>query len=563
MNGHEILLHIGGGVALLLWGARMVRTGVLRAFGTRLRTALGRSTRNRGLAALVGLASAGLLQSSTATAMLTASFAQRGLIATGAGLAVMLGADIGSTLVVQLLSFDIGAAAPALILAGLIAFTTAPRSLVRQLGRVGIGLGLMLIALGMVVDASQVLRQSETLPLLLAPLADDPILALLFAALLTWLFHSSVAMVLLVMSFAATGVVAPALAVALVLGANVGSGIVPLVISLSAERSARRVPLGNLAFRTLGALAALAALPMLAPQLDLLGSDPARQVANVHTVFNLVLALACLPLVGLAARLIDRLLPEVPAPDDAGRPRYLDEEVMDSPPEAIARATRETLRMADIVESMMVDVITVFEKDDEALLKEISGRDDAVDRLHEAIKLYLTRITQNAMTPADSRRSVELLTFVTNLEHVGDIIDRNLLPLAQKKMRNRVAFSPAGWRDLEAMHSRAVDQFGLAITVLVSQDLDTARRLLSDKDDLRKQELRASLRHLDRLRSGEIASIETTSLHQDMLREFKRIAAHLTSIAYPILDSAGELRHSRLKQPAAEETTPRRAGDEA
>lgn len=550
MQGHEVLLNIGGGVALLLWGARMVRTGILRAFGVRLRGAVAGSTANRAKAALTGLVAAALLQSATATALLTTSFVQRGLMTVAAGLAIMLGADVGSTLVVQAVSFDISAAAPVLILIGLVAHSTAPRSMVRQLGRASIGLGLMLMALDLVVGASAALRNSEILPLILAPLGDDPILALLLAALLTWVFHSSVAMVLLVMSFAAAGIVTPALAFALVLGANVGGGVVPVTLSLSDEPTARRVPLGNLAFRGVGALAALALLPLVSPHLAALGDDPARQVANFHTVFNLVLALVCLPLVGLAARAVVRLLPQAPAADDAGRPRYLDDAVIDSPTEAIAQATRETLRMADIVESMMVDVIKVFEKDDAALVKEISARDDSVDRLHEAIKLYLTRLNQNAMSSVDSRRSVELISFVTNLEHVGDIIDRNLLPLGAKKIRQGTAFSAEGWRDLCTIHRRAVDQFGLAITVLVSRDLDTARRLLTDKDELRQMELKANAAHLDRLREGTVASIETSALHLDMLREFKSITSHMTSIAYPILDSAGELRSSRLKERA-------------
>ena len=552
MNGHEILLHIAGGVALLLWGARMVRTGILRAYGARLRRAIGRSTRNRVVAALVGLASAGLLQSSTATALLAASFAQRGLIATGAGLAVMLGADVGSTLVVQALSFDLSAAVPVLILVGVIAFTSGPRSTIRQLGRVSIGLGLMLIALRMVVDASQVLRESETMPLLLAPLGSDPILAVLFAALLSWLFHSSVAMVLLVGSFAAAGIVDPPLAFALVLGANIGAGIVPLVISLSEDRLARRIPLGNLVFRTLGALAVLTVLPAVTPLVAELGGDPARQIANFHTLFNIALAVACLPVTGFAARVVDRLLPEAPPPDDAGQPRYLDDDAIASPPDAIARAIRETLRLADIAESMLVDVITVFEKDDETLMRVISDRDDAIDRLHEAIKLYLARIDQTAMSPAEFRRSVELLTFVTHLEHVGDIIDRNLLPLAHKKMRIGVSFPPEAWEELVAMHRRAVDQFALAITVLVSHDLDSARRLVADKDALRVLELDASASQIDRLRGGDAASLEAASLHLDILRELKRIVSHVTSIGYPLLESAGELRHSRLKQPVRE-----------
>jgi len=459
----------------------------------------------------------------------------------------MLGADVGSTLVVQVLSFNVSWVSPVLILLGVVSFLAGPRAQWRHIGRVLIGLGLMLLALTLVVGASQPLRDSTTLQYVLRPLANDPILAVLLAAVITWLAHSSVAIVLLIMSLSVVGVIPVGLGFALVLGANVGSGIIALVLTASGGPLARRIPIGNLLFRTLGAVLVLPLIGFVAPYIALLGSDPGRQIANFHTVFNLALAIAFLPLTSVVGKVLIKLLPEGAGKDGEAKPRYLDPAVINSPSVAIACATREVLRLADTVESMLRGVIEVFRTDDSKLLETISAMDDIVDRLHESIKFYLTQVTRNALSDEDSRRCADLISFTTNLEHIGDIIDKNLLDLAQKKMRNKLTFSEQGWQELTDMHGRALHQMQLAMSVFVSHDIETARQLLKEKERFRELEMQGSQKHLARLRSGRIESIETSALHLDILRDLRRINSHLTSVAYPILDASGELRQSRLK----------------
>jgi phosphate:Na+ symporter len=545
--GHVLLLNIAGGVALLLWATRMVRTGVMRAYGSDLRHFLGRSTNNRLSACAMGLAVTGVLQSSTATALLAVSFASRGLVKIGPSLAIMLGADVGSTLVVQVLSFDISWLSPALILIGVVSFLAGPSVQWRHVGRLLIGLGLMLLALTLVVGASESLRESTTLQYVMQPLANDPILALLLAAVITWVAHSSVAIVLLVMSLTVVGVVPLTLGFALVLGANVGSGIIPLALTASGGAMARRIPLGNLLFRAAGAILVLPLIDLLAPYVALLGTEPGRQIANFHTAFNFALALVFLPLTTVVGNALVKFLPDTGGEGGAIKPRYLDPDVINTPTVAIACAIREVLRMADTVESMLRGVIEVFRSDDSKLLETVSKMDDEIDRLHEAIKLYLTEVTRNPLSAEDSRRCVDLISFTTNLEHIGDIIDKNLLDLAGKKIRNKLSFSEEGWQELTAMHDRALHQMQLAMSVFVSQDIETARQLLREKERFRELEMEGGQKHLARLRSGQIESIETSALHLDILRDLKRINSHLTSVAYPILDASGELRSSRLK----------------
>ena len=517
MSGHELLLHIAGGVALLLWATRMVRTGVQRAYGAELRRLLGRSTKNRVAACGMGIATAGVLQSATATALLTVSFAGRGLIAVGAGLAVMLGADIGSPLVVQVLSFDISALSPVLILLGVISFLAGPSAHWRHLGRVLIGLGLMLLALTLVVGASQPLRDSTTLQYIMQPLANDPVLGLLLAAVITWVAHSSVAIVLLIMSLTTVGVVPVELGFALVLGANAGSGIIPIALTASGPAQARRIPLGNLLFRVAGAAVVLPFIGLIAPWLSLIEAEPARQIANFHTLFNLALAAAFLPFTPAMEWLLARMLPERPGAEGVVEPKYLDPNVVEKPSMAIAGATREVLRVADTVETMLRGIVDILKNDDQKLLETMRPLDDEVDTLQEAIKLYIAKVTRNALDEDDRRRCAEVLAFATNLEHIGDIIDNDMLDMAQKKIRKKLTFSEQGWNELSTLHDRILNQMQLAISVFVSGDIATARQMIREKEHFRELELKGGQSHMERLRSGRVESIGTSALHIDLL----------------------------------------------
>ena len=546
-----VLLDVAGGAALLLWGLRMVRTGIMRAFGSNLRRALGTSLANRFFAFGAGLSVTALLQSSTATALLAGSFASRGLVATAPALALMLGADVGTSLVAQVLSLNLHWLAPALIIAGVIGFSTGERSRRRDLGRAVVGLGLMMLALRMIVGASQPLRDAVPLQGVLAALGGEPLLALLIAALLTWAAHSSLAVVLLIMSLVDVGIVPVKLGFVLVLGANLGGAIAPFFAAMGAPGPGRRVPLGNLLFKSVGVIIALALVGLAGPLVQAIEADPARQIVNFHTGFNLMLAALFLFLTEPAARLTERLLPEQAAETDPRKPRYLDQTAIETPAVAIGCAARETLRMADTIEIMLKRTIDVLVNDNRKLVAEIEQMDDVVDSLHEAIKLYLTEITREALNEADGKRCADIMMFTTNLEHIGDIIDKNLMEMAGKRIKNNLHFSAEGMAEIRQLHSRMVENLRLAMTVFISGDVESARKLLEEKTQFREFERRMSDSHLERLRQGKQESIETSPLHLDILRDFKRINSHITSVAYPILDQAGELRESRLRRNTA------------
>ena len=547
MHGVETILNVLGSVALLLWGVRMVRTGLTRAFGAALRRAIAACSRNRVTAFLGGIAITGLLQSSTATSLLVSSFAGRGLIPLSIAFAIMLGADIGTTIAAQVLSFDLGWVSPLLIGGGVIAFLSSEQVKTRHLGRVAIGLGLMLLSLKLLAAATLPLRSAPAFMALLQGLQDEYVIAVVVGTLATWFVHSSLSVVLLVMSFAGSGLIEPRLALALVIGANIGGALAPYMAQSGADVAARRVPLANLMTR---AIVGVALLPFLGPVVQWLSMiDPSatRLPVNFHTAFNALASLVFLPLVDVVAWACRRLLPDKPVADDPGKPRHLDPNVLDSPAEALGCALRETLNLGDRVADMLRQSIDVFERNDPRAVKAIETADNAVDRLYEAIKLYLVQTSRNELGDEDGRRYVEILTFTTNLEHIGDIIDKNLMELAAKKIRNRYAFSAEGMAELRAFHARVLENLRLALNVFTTRDITLARRLVGEKASLREAESRTADSHFARLRQGRPESIETSSIHMDVIRDLKRINGHLASVAYPILEAAGELADTRLR----------------
>ncbi|HEV2976450.1 MAG TPA: Na/Pi cotransporter family protein, partial [Casimicrobiaceae bacterium] len=371
--GSMVLLDLMGGVALLLWGLHMVVSGVLRAFGPDLRRFLGKALCNRFTAFGAGLGLTALLQSSTATGLMTTSFAADGMVSLVPALAIMLGANVGTTLIVQVLSFNISAAAPVLFVIGLVTFRVGGQSLTRALGRIAIGLGLTLLALHILVDTLAPAEEAPAVRVLLTDITHDPVLCIVIAAALTWAAHSSVAVVLLVMSLAYSHFVTTDAALALVLGANLGSAINPLLEGgVRGDPASRRLPLGNLLNRLVGILIALPLLPLLARELPVLQPDAAKMTAEFHLLFNVALAVIFIGPLDAVAWLLVRILPERKQPADPSLPRYLDETALDTPPLAITNAARETLRMGDTVEVMLRQVMTAIMNNDRRLAVEVS-----------------------------------------------------------------------------------------------------------------------------------------------------------------------------------------------
>jgi phosphate:Na+ symporter len=543
MDATLSLLNLGGSIALLLWGVHMVQSGVQRAFGPDLRRFLAKTLDNRIKAAAAGLGVTTILQSSTATGLMVASFASAGFVALVPALAAMLGANVGTTLIVQALSFDISRVSPLLLLAG-VAMFRAGGARTRDIGRVAIGLGLILIALSMLLEIITPYEDVPSLRILMGGIATDRLISMAFGALLAWAAHSSVAVALLVMSFTQKGVVPLNAALALIIGANIGTALNPLLEGTrGGDAAGRRVVVGNLITRLAGAAVAMPLLPLIGAQLVQVEPNYSRAVADFHTAFNLAIALAFLPLLQPLARVLERLMPVEVGPADPGRPLYLDASALETPSIALGHASREALRMVDVLDSMIEGVADALRLGDREAVARARRQDDVLDALNREIKRYLIRLDPEGLTDDEHRRVEAVLAFSLNLEGAGDVVERNLASFVAKRLKRGIKSSPEDDREIRETFEAVRTNLRSAASVFTTGDKRAARVLSQQKAEFRRREGEAIKAHFARLRQQR--NVAAPSL--DLLRDIKRLNDHLVAAAaYPVLEAAGELMPSRI-----------------
>ena len=545
----QTLLNLLAGVSLLVWGTHIVRTGILRLFGSSLRRFLRVSVANPINAFFAGAGITALIQSSTATALIVAAFAGQGLIGTGQALAVMLGADVGTSLVTVVLSFDLSWLAPLLIFVGIVLFLSRQAEPIGQFGRVLIGLGLITFALHWISVAVKPVVEAAGIKVILTSLTGDVLLYMLVATLLTVLCYSSLAVVLLVATLASLHVIALPVALGLVLGANFGSGILGMLSTLNSPPEARRVTLGNFLFKLIGCLVLVLLLPYVEAPIESMALDAAKEVVLFHLAFNVTLAVAFIFFTAPIARVAERLLPTKPPSDDPAKPRHLDPSALATPTLAISCAAREALRIGDVIEQMLHGMLVVLKTNDRALAERLRKMDDIVDELYTAIKLYLTQISREALEEKEGRRWTDIVSLTINMEQVGDIIERIITDIEDKKIDKGRNFSEAGLAEIFDLHTRLIANLRLGLAVFLNGDLKSAQELLAQKVLFRDLERAYANTHLERLAGQTVESIETSSLHLDLISDLRRINSHFCSIAYPILEEAGVLAKTRLKEP--------------
>lgn len=540
---------------LLLFAVHMVRSGMEEAYGPALRRLLGGARQSQVTAALGGAVVAVMLQSSTAVALLACGFAVGGVLTLSTGVALVLGADLGSALVVRILSFDLGWLIPVCLLVGGVMHLKLRGHRVREVGRMVLGIGFVLLSLKLIGSATAPLRDGSMLAFVSAYLASDYLTAFVVGALFTWLVHSSVAAILMVAAFATQGLLPLEAGVPLVLGANFGGGLIAFWLSRGLAVEAQRIPVANLIFRALGSVAVLIAAEAFNLPIGVLGAHAGAALVNFHVIFNAGLIAMGLPFVGPMARLTQRLLPGVHAAGNGDDPfrrvSALDRAVIDRPQLALASATRELLRMGALVEAMVRPVMDLLKTGSAEEIARLRDMDKAVNQAHADIKFYLAEVNRGEMTSAEAQRSIELTDFAINLEHAGDVVAKNLLVLAQERLDKNWRFSAQGSSELTELHQRLLDNMHLALNVLLSQDPSSARQLVIEKEKMRELERRSHDGHLRRLQSGNPESIETSGMHLEVARGLKEINSLLVTVAYPILQQSGDLLESRLAKSAS------------
>ncbi|WP_339409550.1 Na/Pi cotransporter family protein [Pseudomonas sp. EA_35y_Pfl2_R5] len=531
------LLNLLSAIALLIWGTHIVRTGILRVYGSHLRKVLSHNVSKRPMAFAAGIGVTALVQSSNATALLVTSFVAQGLMALTPALAIMLGADVGTALMARVLTFDLSWLSPLLIFLGVIFFLSRKQTRAGQLGRVAIGLGLMLLALELIVAAATPITQEQGIRVLFASLTGDLLLDALVGALFALISYSSLAAVLLTAMLTGAGLISLPVAIGLVIGANIGSGVLAFLTSSLQTPAGRRVALGSLLYKLIGLLLVMPFLTPLANWLDSFNWRPEELVIGFHVLYNSLRCLLMLPSVGLMARFCNWLLPDRPDENGVARPRHLDPTALSTPSLALANAVRETLRIGDLIETMLSHLLEVLQGGQTALSKELRRLDDDVDALYSAVKLYLAQIQREALSDHDNRRWAEIIELAVNLEQAGDIIERMLGKVQDQKTAQRHSFSDSGLAELASLHQQLTANLRLGLSVFLSGDQESARQLLREKRRFRAQERRLAHSHVGRLHHQVVQSIETSGLHMELIADMKRLNSLFCSSAYAVLES--------------------------
>jgi phosphate:Na+ symporter len=532
------LLNLLSAVALLIWGTHIVRTGILRVYGTSLRRLLSHNMSRRPLAFIAGILVTAVVQSSNATAMLTTSFVGQGLMSLTPALAIMLGADVGTALMSRVLTLDLSWLSPLLIFLGVIFFLSRKQTRAGQMGRVGIGLGLIVLALQLIVEAAAPITHAQGVKVLFASLTGDILLDALVGAMFAMISYSSLAAVLLTATLAEAGVISLPVAIGLVIGANVGSGMLAFLSTSMQNTPGRQVALGSLLYKLIGLVLIIPVLDPLVHWMDGLDFNVQGLVIGFHLLYNTLRCLILLPSVGPMSRLCAWLLPEREETNGPARPRHLDLSALATPSLALANAVRETLRIGDLIDSMLGAMLNVLRGSQTAVTQEIRRQSDDVEALYSAIKLYLAQMPREDLSDQDSRRWAEIIELAINLKLASDLIERMLRKVQQQKTAQRRSFSEVGLEELAGLHAQLMSNLRLGLSVFLSGDHESARQLLREKRRFRAQERRLAHAHVSRLQRKVVQSIETSSLHLELIADMKRLNSLFCGSAYVVLETS-------------------------
>jgi phosphate:Na+ symporter len=527
------------GIILLLYGVRQVTDAVQRTTNAGVQRALTKLARSPLASFGLGTLATALMQSSSALSFLLVGLLSANLIPLASAIVMQLGANVGSTLVVQLLALHITNYALELVGLGALVALLTHETAFRWLGQAGFAFGLMVLGLAALSLGSQPIATSPLTASVLHTLVGAPLVLLLIGAVLAMVLGSSAASIGLILTLAATGALPVVAALALMLGANVGTTLTTLLASVQERTLAgRRLALIHTGTKLAGALILLTMLGPLAHLLASLWLNASAQVAMTHLGFNLALALLFVPLATPLARLMERLVPEsARVQGKAAGPRYLDPKALAQPAVALGQATRETLHMAEIVTEMLEHSMDSFEDSAGDLHASMAALDNQLNELNAAVKGYLTQLDAADMTEAQARQELALLYIITDLQAIGDTVANRLMRLARRKQCGALLFSEEGREDLLIYHRELLDAFQQVLAALATRDPELASAFLAHKKARSQLKRELHLRHMHRLRTGNVLSLASSAIHLDLLDALSEILSHITSMAYAMRES--------------------------
>ena len=538
----QFLLNIAGAAALLIWAVRLVRTGVERGFSNLLKSWLKQSTNNRLLAAFSGMGAAIFLQSSTAVAVLVSNFFAKNNLAAATGIAILLGADLGSAIVTQILMVRMSFLTPLLLLVGVWMFLRSKGSSTRQIGRIIIGLSLIFVSLDMLRMATGPVVANPGTQLVIEYLSRDLLVAFIIGAGFAWIIHSSVAAVLLFVTLTAQSILPVSAASIMILGANFGGALIAYILTLEAPINSRRIIFANLVLRGGGAVLASIFIINTPEVIGLVGSGPAQQTLNIHLIFNLSLLILALPFVGLVNKLLSQfMLERLNGSDSIKNISTLDPAALNRPQRGLDCAARELLGIGQKIEQMLISVKPLYNSWDSGTAKIIKSQDKTIKLMHLDVKLYLAKLGKIGLDEDQSTRSMELAAISSSFDAASSAIASNMLSLARRLENKGLHFSKKGSKEINDFSDRILSNVQLALNVMMNQNPGEAEELVAAKDKIRTVEQKLQRQHIGRLREGLAESIETSNIHQETLRALKQINTSFCIVGYSILSKSDDI----------------------
>ncbi len=534
INPTTVVCLIFGGVLALLYGIRLISDTMQQDAGTWLRRSLMVLTRYPLAALGMGIGMTMLTQSSGATSSLLVGLVSAQLLPLAIAIITLLGTNIGSALTVQLLIFHITDFVFVFVGLGSAIALLTRRTPRQGIGQACFGFALIILGLAALQQGSGPLAASPITALVFVALAQSPLVLALLGVILSMTFASSVAGISLVIVMAGNGALPLAAALAMILGSNVGSTVTALLTALSSKSLAgRRLALVHIGSKLSLACVALLALNPLSMALARIALPVGTVVALSHLAFNLIVVMIFTPLAKPLATLMEKLIPEQTTGGQNGL-HYLHADALTTPAVALGQATREVLHMTDLVSQMLDLSMGAFQDDHNTVPARIAELDDQIDDLNTAVKLYLTQLEVEKMSVQQKHRQIALLYVITDLEAMGDLLDKQCMHLARRKRRQQLSFSPEGWQDLLTYHHAIADAVQQAFAALAAQDPHLAVSFFAQKKQLNQMKQTFRLRHLQRLQSGVLPTLASSAIHLDLLTALRSVLSHASTIAHVV-----------------------------
>ncbi len=521
---NQELITLLGASALLVYSIDELSKSVQYLAGNRFRVWINTFGENRLYGIFLGIVFAILLTSSSAVTVMLVGLANARLMSIPQVFSVTLGASIGSTFIVHLFAIKIADYGLLLIAVGVILSSLSSSDRIDRMARCSLFMGIMFFAMSLLGESGKTLEKNELFQYVIQYFHDRPLVSLCISGVFTAVIHSSAATIAFVMSLmtAQHGTVYEAFP--WMLGANLGTTATAYFASFKSGQLGKQAALGHLVCKVVGVAICLPFMHELSQGCEYLVGDLGRQIALSHTLFNVIVAVLFFPFISVGVRLVQKLVPEAEK-EKQFEFQYLDQRTLESPELALAQAQREILRVSDTVEQMVEKSIHLFKGSNEREIESLKAMDQVVDFLNKGIKLYLTKMSQGDMTPEQVQKEFELLLRTNDLENIGDIIDKNILELARKHIKKGYKFSEEGWNEIMTFHAKVVECLRISTAYFTSHDRALAAKLMVLHQQIEDLTLDLSENHVQRLHRGVKQSMDTTSVHLDLIGNLQRIAA--------------------------------------